>query len=95
MNNTTMIFVSLNKIKTRKDAECPQEKKYPSGNTISMGFMKKGHEPTVGSPFFVFQDKVIPNFRTSTVVEILEHTDLNIMFKTKNSVYDVIIKKSI
>jgi hypothetical protein len=80
------------KLETLENAEYPQEEKYPSGSEVSSGLMWKFTEPVVGEQFKVHYGKLYHHFHTSTVTEILEKTSSNIKFKTKNSIYNILIQ---
>lgn len=58
-------------------------------NNIEEGFEVKGaitEEPKIGDCFYVFKQKNITWFRTSTVMEIIDKDT----FKTVNSIYKII-----
>ena len=86
------IKIALFKESTREDAKHPQEDEYPSGSVLSEGYMWDYTQPKLGNKFYVMESKLYPNFRTSSIQEILETTDEYIRFRTKNSVYKVLFK---
>lgn len=53
------------------------------------GFMWEHTLPKEGSPFYLYNDKKTPFFRTSIVTEIMESDDQHIVFKTLNSIYEI------
>ena len=85
--------ITLRKINTLDDAVVPQREKYPDG-TERMGLMWDFSYPTVGHSFLVLAGKLHPVFQTSRVTEIIEETDERIVFKTRNSTYEIEIWKS-
>lgn len=90
MNFKFPLKVNLFKIETRIDAEYPQEEKYPSGQTISSGFVFEHTLPRVGFPFYLYSDKKYLNVRTSKVTSVDKDKDGNIIFTTLNSKYKLI-----
>lgn len=78
--------IKLMKLETSENAEYPLESK------VSSGLMWKFTEPVVGEQFKVHYSKLYHHFHTSTVTEILEKTSSNIKFKTKNSIYNILIQ---
>lgn len=84
--------VKLLKEQTRIDAEYPQEQRYSSGSIVCEGLMWEYTLPELGSRFYVMGSKLCPIFKTSSIEKILEITDKFIRFKTKNSVYKLVLE---
>lgn len=85
--------IELYKEETLKDAQYPQEKKYPSGTVLAIGHMWDWTTPKVGEAFYVMYSKLIPKFRTSKVIKIISKTKKKIVIKTLNSIYIIKILK--
>lgn len=85
--------IKLIKLETRTDAAYPQEDKYPSGNCIAIGHMWEHTFPEKGKMFYVWINKVTPKFRTSFVEEIISSSEDEIVFKTENSLYKILIEE--
>lgn len=85
--------IELFKEETRKDAQIPQEEKYPSKTVLSIGVMWDWTIPVVGEAFHVMYDKTTPKFHTSIVTEIISESEEAIKIKTRNSIYTIKILK--
>ena len=84
------VRITLRKINTLEDAVIPQREKYPDG-TKRHGLMWEFSKPHVGLPFMVLASKLKPTFITSDVTEILEDMGHRILFKTNNSMYELLV----
>jgi hypothetical protein len=83
------VKIILTKLKTREDAEYPQEDRFPSNTTIREGFMWEYSQPVVGECFFVLRGKMHFTFKTS-LVQSIENIDKNtLILNTLNSVYEL------
>jgi len=80
------VNIELQKLETLPDAQIPQERKFPSLDTVRMGLMWEHTLPQVGQRFMVMSGKTWPTFVTSKVVDI-EDVEEGKIITTLNSKY--------
>lgn len=81
------VNITLTKLETLKDAEHPQEEKYPSGSTVRTGLMWEFSLPKIGESFEVKESKMWSSFHTSRIIDIEHIDDKTMILTTKNSKY--------